>query len=166
MSTRPQNGCAGATAESRTQSKIEPVSTPRLRKTGIFHIVTRDFPQKLRFSTRSRARQRLAGLSTSAARAAFFNGWVKSKSGDRTGWLAQQWGWPPALPVFPANREFYREFCKIAASGAPEIVNNGLVTGRSMRIPYSKEQGIIYAEQGLLAREQRILSVGIEIIAG
>ena len=24
------------------------------------------------------------------------------------------------LVVFPANREFYREFCKIAASGPPE----------------------------------------------
>ena len=35
-------------------------------------------------------------------------------------WLAQQCRWPPALPGFPANWEFYREFCKIAASGAPE----------------------------------------------
>jgi hypothetical protein len=28
------------------------------------------------------------------------------------------------------------------------------------------EKGIILAEQGILAREQRILSAGIEIIAG
>jgi hypothetical protein len=84
----------------------------------------------------------------------------------RTGWLAQQCRWPPALPVFPANREFYREFCKIAASGAPETENNGVVTGRSVRIPYSTEQGIILAEQGILAREQGILSARIEIIAG
>jgi len=66
------------------------------------------------------------------------------------------------LPVFPANREFY----KIAVSGAPETENNGVVTGLPMRIPYSTEQGIILAEQGILAREQGILSVGIEIIAG
>jgi hypothetical protein len=80
-------------------------------------------------------------------------------------WLAQQCRWPPALPVFPANREFYREFCKIAPSGAPETANNGAVTELTMRIPYSTEQGIILAEQGFLAREQGILSAGIEIIA-
>ena len=70
------------------------------------------------------------------------------------------------LPVFPANREFYREFYKIAVSGAPETANNGVVTGLPMRIPYSTERGIILAEQGILAREQGILSVRIEIIAG
>jgi len=63
---------------------------------------------------------------------------------------------PPALPVFPANREFYREFCKIAASGAPETVNNDVITGLPMRIPYSLEQGIILADQGILARKQGI----------
>ncbi|MFI5073013.1 MAG: hypothetical protein ACHP8A_19235 [Terriglobales bacterium] len=34
-----------------------------------------------------------------------------------------------------------------------------------MRIPYSMEQGIVLVEQGTLAREQGILSVGFEIIA-
>jgi hypothetical protein len=66
----------------------------------------------------------------------------------------------------PANREFYREFCKIAVSGAPETVNNGVVTGLLIRIPYSTEQGIILAEQGILAREQGILSAKTEIIVG
>jgi len=51
----------------------------------------------------------------------------------------------PCSARFPANRELYRDFCKIAASGVPETVNNGGVTGRSMRIPYSTEQGIISA---------------------
>jgi hypothetical protein len=54
----------------------------------------------------------------------------------RPDWLAGaavQMG-PPALPVFPANREFYREFCKIAPSGV--LVNNGVF---SIRIPYAKE---------------------------
>jgi hypothetical protein len=88
------------------------------------------------------------------------------KSGDRTGWLAQQRRWPPTLPVFPANREFYREFCKIAASGAPETVNSGVVTGLSTKISYSTEQGIIFAEQEILAQEQEILLAGYEIIAG
>jgi hypothetical protein len=78
-------------------------------------------------------------------------------SGDRTWWLAWQCSLLPALPVFPANREFYREFSKIAASGAPETAINGVVTGLPMRIPYSTEQGIILAEQGILAREQGIL---------
>jgi hypothetical protein len=74
----------------------------------------------------------------------------------------------PRSARFPCynNREFYREFCKIAALGAPETVNNGVVTGLPMPIPYSTEQGIILAEQEILAREQGILSAGIELIAG
>jgi len=63
---------------------------------------------------------------------------------------------PVSSPKFPANREFYREFCKIVASGAPETANNGFVIGHSMRIPYSTEQGIIFVKQGILAREQGI----------
>jgi hypothetical protein len=35
-----------------------------------------------------------------------------------------------------------------------------------MQIPYSTEQGIIFAKQGILSQEQGILSAGIEIIAG
>ena len=75
-------------------------------------------------------------------------------SRDRTGWLGQQCREPPALPVFPANREFYREFCKIAALGAPETANNEVVTGLAVRIPYSTQQGIIFGQQGISGREQ------------
>ena len=50
---------------------------------------------------------------------------------------------PLSTLQFPANREFYREFCKIVAYGAPETVNNGVVIGLSMRIPYLTEQGIV-----------------------
>jgi hypothetical protein len=71
-------------------------------------------------------------------------------------WLAQQCRLPPALPIFPANREFYREFCKIAVSGASETLSCGAVTALSMQIPYSAEQGIILAEQGILAGEQGV----------
>jgi hypothetical protein len=42
------------------------------------------------------------------------------------------------------------------AFGVPETVNNGFVTGLSMQIPYSTEQGIILAEQGILVQEQGI----------
>jgi hypothetical protein len=68
----------------------------------------------------------------------------------------------PCSAWFPANREFYREFCKIAASGAPETVNNGVVTALLMRIPYSTEQGIILAEQGILAREDTEMSASCQ----
>jgi len=34
------------------------------------------------------------------------------------------------------------------------------------QIPYSTEQGIIFAKQGILSQEQGILSTGIEIIVG
>jgi hypothetical protein len=73
---------------------------------------------------------------------------------------------PVSIPKFPANREKNREFYRIAVSVASETVNNGVVTGLPKRIPYSTEQGIILAGQGILAREQRILSARIEIIAG
>jgi hypothetical protein len=66
-------------------------------------------------------------------------------------WLAQQCRWPPALPVFPANREFYREFRKIAALGAPETTSNAVIAGLPTQIPYSTKQGIIFAEQEIWA---------------
>ena len=66
----------------------------------------------------------------------------------------------------PANREINREFCKIAASGAPETVNNGVVIGLSMRIPYLTKQGIIFANQGILSQEQVISPAKTEINAG
>ena len=43
------------------------------------------------------------------------------------------------------------------AFGAPETVNNGVVTGLPMQIPYSTEQRIIFAKQGILSQEQGIL---------
>jgi hypothetical protein len=70
----------------------------------------------------------------------------------------------PCSAFFPANREFYREFCKIAASGAPETANNGVVTGLPMRIPYSTEQGIILAATGNLGGTGNLVG-RIEIIA-
>jgi hypothetical protein len=66
-------------------------------------------------------------------------------------WLATQCRWPPAPSVFPAIREFYREFCKIAAFGAPETLNSGAVAALPMQTPYATEQGIIFAEQGIQA---------------
>jgi hypothetical protein len=44
---------------------------------------------------------------------------------------------------------------------------NSLLTGKEQGIllPYSKEQGIILAGQGIFAREQGILPAKIEIIA-
>jgi hypothetical protein len=65
---------------------------------------------------------------------------------------------PVSTSKFPANREKNREFSKIAEFGALETINNAVVTGLPVRIPYSTEQGIILAEQGLLTREQGIIS--------
>jgi hypothetical protein len=73
----------------------------------------------------------------------------------------------PVSPAkFPANREKNREFYRIAVSVASVTVNNGFVTRHSKPIPYSTEQGIILADQGIFTREQGILSARIEIIAG
>ena len=82
------------------------------------------------------------------------------------GWLATQCRWSPALSIFPANREFNREFCKIAASGAPETPNSGVVAGLLTQFPYSTEQGIISAEQGILAQEQGNLPAKPGVIDG
>jgi len=73
---------------------------------------------------------------------------------------------PVSTPTFPANREKNREFNKIGASGAAGTVNNGVVTGLPVRIPYSAEQGIILSEHGIMAQKQGVLLGGIEIIVG
>jgi hypothetical protein len=72
---------------------------------------------------------------------------------------------PVSTLQFPANREKNREFNKIGASGAAEIVNNAVVTGLPELIPYSAEQGIILADQGIFAREQGFFPARIEVIA-
>jgi hypothetical protein len=72
---------------------------------------------------------------------------------------------PVSTVKFPANREKNREFCKIAASGAPETLNSSSVAGLPMQIPYSTKQGILLTEQGILTQEQGILPAKIEIIA-
>jgi hypothetical protein len=63
---------------------------------------------------------------------------------------------PVSAPLFPVNREKNREFSKIAATGALHAVDITAVTGLSIRIPYSAEQGIIFAKQGSSVREQGI----------
>ncbi len=76
--------------------------------------------------------------------------------GDRIWWLAQQCRWPPALPVFPANREFYRDFTKSRALGAPETANNGVTTGLAVRIPIQRNREKVFGQQGTSGREQGI----------
>ena len=58
-----------------------------------------------------------------------------------------------ALPVFPANREFY----KIVASGAPETPNSGAGTVRYTKIPYSTEREILAQEQGISPAKTEII---------
>jgi hypothetical protein len=69
---------------------------------------------------------------------------------------------PVSAPLFPANREKNREFCKTVESRAAATENSAVVTGLSAPIPYSAEQGSILAEQGRLAQEQ---TARIEVIA-
>jgi hypothetical protein len=100
---------------------IEPVSVLILQNSGIFQIAVGDFRStaswEVEFVTQRKMdefkKRRIGGV---------LGGNSLGIWRDWTGWLAQQCKSPPALPVFPANREFYREFCKIAVSGAPETV--------------------------------------------
>jgi hypothetical protein len=61
---------------------------------------------------------------------------------------------PVSTAKFPANREKSREFCRIAVSVTPETVNNGVVTGLPMRIPYSQNRKLFWWNKESLAREQ------------
>jgi len=65
-------------------------------------------------------------------------------------------GEPAPTPKLPGNREMNRRFCRIAASGASEAANGGVVTGLPIRIPYSTEQGSLAQEQGILSAEIEI----------
>jgi hypothetical protein len=49
---------------------------------------------------------------------------------------------------------------------APETPTSGVGTERYTRFPYSTKQGIIPAEQGILAQKQGISPTKTEIIAG
>jgi hypothetical protein len=150
---------------SRSRSRIEPNLRPASPENGNIADVAQRFPAQYpkdisnwehRDSTpRQEAREQRASCDIE----------VKFTR-DRTAWLARQCRCPPALPVFPANREFYREFYKITALGTPETANNCAATGLLTQIPFATKQGIILAEQGILAGEQGILLAGIEIIAG
>jgi hypothetical protein len=51
------------------------------------------------------------------------------------------------------------------ASGEAETVNNAVVTGLPLRIPYTTKQGIISAKQGILVQEQGISPANTEIVA-
>ena len=59
---------------------------------------------------------------------------------------------PVSGAKFPANREKNREFCQIQPSAANLSVNNRANSDRCREIPYAEEQGIISAEQGILAQ--------------
>ena len=73
-------------------------------------------------------------------------------------WLAPQCRWHPALLVFPANREFYRENNEFWHLGMPETARSPPVSVAFLSNSLRTEQGIVFAEQGISTREQRILS--------
>ena len=73
---------------------------------------------------------------------------------------------PVSSPNSLLTGEKNREFCKIAAQIESETANNGAVTGLTMRISCSTEQGIISGKQGVLVEEQGIISGKIDIIGG
>jgi integrase len=57
---------------------------------------------------------------------------------------------PVSTHEFPANREINREFRRIRTFGANLKADTGANSKASSEIPYSGEQGIISAEQGIL----------------
>src|SRR5262249_40839319 len=123
-----------------------------------------DFPEKLACSFWNLGASETPPAAQKARQRVLYRLFGRAQPTDQTWWLAWQCRWPPALPVFPANREFYREFYKIAALGTPETASNGVVTALPTQISYSTKQGIILAEQGFSPEEQGILPVKIEFI--
>jgi hypothetical protein len=71
-------------------------------------------------------------------------------------WRTQSGSNPSPLPKFPANREKNREFHRIRTFGAILKADTRANSKASSEIPYAAKQGIISAEQGILAQEQRI----------
>jgi hypothetical protein len=74
-------------------------------------------------------------------------------------WLVTQCSWHPALPIFPANREFYKELVEYWTFVTSETLKCPVNASLLMKIPYAAKQGTISAQQGFLAQEQGIESV-------
>ena len=70
--------------------------------------------------------------------------------------LTQSKSNPSPLPNSLLTGKRTGNFAKNAAWVASKTVNYSVVTGLPIQIPYSTEQGIILAKQGILAREQGI----------
>jgi hypothetical protein len=75
-------------------------------------------------------------------------------------WLATPWGTRPALPEFPANREYYREFSKIMAFRHLRDPSFVAKQGFFSQVPYSEKQGInsVNSEVWLWNRDSQRLS--------
>jgi hypothetical protein len=58
---------------------------------------------------------------------------------------------PVSISKFPANREINREFHRIRPLGAILKADMRAISKAFSQIPYATEQGIISAEQGILA---------------
>jgi hypothetical protein len=71
---------------------------------------------------------------------------------------------PVSTPKFPANRENNREFRRIRLLGPILKADTRANSAACSEIPYATEQGIISAEQRILAQEQGIFPVKSKII--
>jgi hypothetical protein len=60
---------------------------------------------------------------------------------SQTAWLATQWDSNPSPSKFPANREFYREFCDFGSLWADLEVRNRCTAVTFRTIPYGNYQG-------------------------
>ncbi|MFZ0096417.1 MAG: hypothetical protein WAK97_21060 [Pseudolabrys sp.] len=72
---------------------------------------------------------------------------------------------PVSILKFPANREKNREFRQIRPLCEILKANTRTISKAFSQIPYATEQGIISAEQRILAQEQGISPAKTEIIA-
>jgi hypothetical protein len=115
---------------------IEPVSAHSLPKTGIFAERAGDFPhfrpqarQSGRPETESKARK--AGISGQFSRL------LGSRAERRTAWLATQCCSHPSPVKFPANREFYREFCISEARRDDFAARKRCAAATFYEIPYA-----------------------------
>jgi len=73
---------------------------------------------------------------------------------------------PVSPGKFPANREKNREFCRIRALDAILNADTRANSKACSKIPYATEQGNILEEQGIPAKEQRILLAKTKIDPG
>ena len=136
------------TATPATQCRSNPVSGHGLPKTGIFPISAGDY-RLFRSGTGQTRRLETGRNSQKSAMVGISEVTQGQVSSCRTAWLATQCRSHRSPLKFPANREFYGEFCILAALRLCLASRSPCAAGTFCSIPWRFKQGIVFEKQGM-----------------